>query len=821
MYASVVTSCKALSLAQVQMPVAHSLTIISSKSKFCNICRQRGEDSEMLGCKYCVYYAHSSCTKDILHNCKRSATYHPNTTNKICSSSECLTGLRCAWCSITAHAGCQTNINQCCNYGIFSRLILPPSIVSQAMLPLWMSKFTGDASRKNSNSSDSSQASQASSSSAEDRHDVCHGNNSHETSNMLRIYDGDITNPHGWRNIRVSKDSTTPEVLKEALLQFRITEEQDKYYLARAISVNSERRLEDYEKPLNFVKNKKPQLFLRHNSLDIKHGKIIVYRGQIPSKQPSISIDINLRTPAWRIVERALCSFDIENAKTEHYCLVERHSQNSSLLQRYVEDEECLWEDHIGKRKLSLEQCQLTRYYLEPVPNKRRKTHLFVGNLPCNLTREQYELKISDIIGSSNDDYSIVQLFPLSGALVVLFQSIDSFISGYFKLKDSMVNGRLVNVKIIPNIQDQLVPSTSVPLLVFVNSKSGGGQGAKLINFFQRILNPHQVFDLMEEGPLPGFYTFRDIHQFRILICGGDGTFGWILSSIDEVNRISLLKCKEPASALLPLGTGNDLARVLNWGSGHTGSDDLMAIFPAIDEAAEAYLDRWNVMFDFAPSPNPLSPEEEQANVIIMNNYIGIGLDAVLALDFHLAREEQPDKFNSRLRNKGVYFKSGLKNMGKSSNLNLQDKIDLEVDGKRITMPNIGGLLIQSISSWAGGSDPWGKEKDEKFKIPSHSDGIIEVMGFTGVVHMGRIKSGLSSAIRICQGSQLNIKLKTEIPMQIDGEPWMQQPCDVIIRPTLAQAKMLFKNPPLRKRLSSKQLASAKPCSSSSTLALT
>ena len=29
--------------------------------------------------------------------------------------------------------------------------------------------------------------------------------------------------------------------------------------------LDSERRLEDYEKPMHFIKNKKPQLFLRHN----------------------------------------------------------------------------------------------------------------------------------------------------------------------------------------------------------------------------------------------------------------------------------------------------------------------------------------------------------------------------------------------------------------------------------------------------------------------------------------------------------------------------------------------------------------------------
>ena len=32
-----------------------------------------------------------------------------------------------------------------------------------------------------------------------------------------------------------------------------------------------------------------------------------------------------------------------------------------------------------------------------------------------------------------------------------------------------------------------------------------------------------------------------------------------------------------------------------------------------------------------------------------------------------------------RLRNKGVYFKSGLRNMAKSSNSNLEDKIEVKV----------------------------------------------------------------------------------------------------------------------------------------------
>lgn len=49
-------------------------------------------------------------------------------------------------------------------------------------------------------------------------------------------------------------------------------------------------------------------------------------------------------------------------------------------------------------------------------------------------------------------------------------------------------------------------------------------------------------------------YAFKDIEMFRILICGGDGTVGWVLSCLDDTS--SLLKCKKPPSAVVPLGTG-------------------------------------------------------------------------------------------------------------------------------------------------------------------------------------------------------------------------------------------------------------------------
>lgn len=54
---------------------------------------------------------------------------------------------------------------------------------------------------------------------------------------------------------------------------------------------------------------------------------------------------------------------------------------------------------------------------------------------------------------------------------------------------------------------------------------------------------------------------YRKVTNLRILACGGDGTAGWILSVIDKLSMT-----RPPPLAILPLGTGNDLSRTLNFG---------------------------------------------------------------------------------------------------------------------------------------------------------------------------------------------------------------------------------------------------------------
>lgn len=152
---------------------------------------------------------------------------------------------------------------------------------------------------------------------------------------------------------------------------------------------------------------------------------------------------------------------------------------------------------------------------------------------------------------------------------------------------------------------------------------------------------------------------FRYIKDYKILVCGGDGTVGWVLQCLDNVGQDSL--CSSPPCAVIPLGTGNDLARVLRWGGGYQGSggDDTMNMLKDVIDAEEVRLDRWTVIFhtDEATKPPENAPptalsmvqaSEDNTNIYVMNNYFGLGIDADLCLGFHNAREENPDKFNSR-----------------------------------------------------------------------------------------------------------------------------------------------------------------------------
>ncbi|NWT20627.1 DGKD kinase, partial [Vireo altiloquus] len=180
-------------------------------------------------------------------------------------------------------------------------------------------------------------------------------------------------------------------------------------------------------------------------------------------------------------------------------------------------------------------------------------------------------------------------------------------------------------------------PSTcSSPLLAFVNSKSGDNQGVKFLRKFKQFLNPAQVFDLMNGGPHLGLRLFQKFSTFRILVCGGDGSVGWVLSEIDALGLH-----KQCQLGVLPLGTGNDLARVLGWGSLCDDDTQLLQILEKLERATTKMLDRWSVLTYEAPKQSPSALKEEENGDSNIQAQISHYADSVA---FHLAKILESDK---------------------------------------------------------------------------------------------------------------------------------------------------------------------------------
>ncbi|XP_059536069.1 diacylglycerol kinase kappa [Myotis daubentonii] len=534
----------------------------------------------------------------------------------------------------------------------------------------------------------------------------------------------------------------------------------------------------------------------------------------------------------------------------------------------------------------------------------------------------------------------------------------------------------------------------SCPLLIFINSKSGDHQGVIFLRKFKQYLNPSQVFDLSKGGPEAGLSMFKNFARFRIVVCGGDGSVSWVLSLIDALGLHE--RCQ---LAVIPLGTGNDLARVLGWGAFWNKNKSPLNILNRVEQASVRILDRWSVMIRETPRQTPLLrgqvemdiPQFEAAaiqhlesattelnkilkakyptemiiptrflcsavedfvidivktwsqikqnnatiesvilksdliydklNVLIdvlaeeaaveksatvcadsskahgkpfapqidhiakcklelatkaknlqkslklivfqveqvldeqsrqmisvknftstfsteddsedisqpsprhrsrcgilssipsltsedldnlnlehlhftpeticfkekcvMNNYFGIGLDAKISLEFNTRRDEHPGQYNSRLKNKMWYGLLGSKELLQRSYRNLEERVHLKCDGEAISLPNLQGIVVLNITSYAGGINFWGSSTaTTEYEVPAIDDGKLEVVAIFGSVQMAmsRIINLHHHRIAQCREVMITIDGEEGIPVQVDGEAWVQRPGLIKIR---------------------------------------
>ncbi|VDH95695.1 diacylglycerol kinase (ATP), partial [Mytilus galloprovincialis] len=163
---TVVSACSSIATNLIKNPVAHSWSEAGHfKRKFCNVCRRRLEDSQAIRCEICEYYAHEDCSDFSVSDCKECATYGPHKVNavqyhhwregnlpanskclackKTCWSSECLSGMRCEWCGVTAHASCYRLLPTECNFGSLREIMLPPNCLTIPRMDVPMETVLG------------------------------------------------------------------------------------------------------------------------------------------------------------------------------------------------------------------------------------------------------------------------------------------------------------------------------------------------------------------------------------------------------------------------------------------------------------------------------------------------------------------------------------------------------------------------------------------------------------------------------------------------------------------------------------------------------
>ncbi|XP_073104716.1 diacylglycerol kinase 7 isoform X5 [Elaeis guineensis] len=339
-------------------------------------------------------------------------------------------------------------------------------------------------------------------------------------------------------------------------------------------------------------------------------------------------------------------------------------------------------------------------------------------------------------------------------------------------------NVGLVAASSIKNRNGDEQAAPKAPIVVFVNSRSGGRRSLALKVWLQKIMTEEQVFDLSAVKPsdfvqygltcLEKLANLGDSHakanrgRLRVIVAGGDGTVGWVLGSLAE---LFMHKRKPvPPTGIIPLGTGNDLSRSFDWGGSFPfawRSAVKSTLYKAVTGPI-CHLDRmWTLM------------ENCQKRFLALREST---ITILALLIYSICSCTQGWFFTPCVHDPGL---RGLKNI-----LRLYIKRADYADWEQILVPSgVRAIVALNLRNYGSGRHPWGHPKPEYLEkrgfIEAHvDDGLLEIFGLKQGWHASFVMTKLISAQHIAQAAAIKMEIRggewNQAYLQMDGEPWKQ-----------------------------------------------
>lgn len=180
-------------------------------------------------------------------------------------------------------------------------------------------------------------------------------------------------------------------------------------------------------------------------------------------------------------------------------------------------------------------------------------------------------------------------------------------------------------------------------VLFLINPRSGGQRARKTLHLLKQYAAQKKSNIEIEELNGPPFRTFTPTPSDIIVIGGGDGTVSTLLPKLVELKS---------TVGILPLGTGNDLARELgvlsslNWNDG----EKLVNFYR---EALRREITYFKLAYD-----------KELSSTVNFTNYVSFGFDAKLVAEFSRLRKRRWwSGVRSTWGNRVCYAALGIRNI--------------------------------------------------------------------------------------------------------------------------------------------------------------